>query len=210
MTKKILIIGCLVIVLGLGAFAWAVAAPRRQALDCLTQLKGVRVSRTTEADLLSRPFFQKSARLCTNNVCSYSLFATNTWLSLVHLAPATEIGVIVQVKDGLVFHVWVFGNIFFKDSISSVTLDQVPAGSSCGPRPCVTRDYRTKDRYSSHSISAVKVTFDENSDVSDQLSTGVNVSCLSRLRGCSSADELLPLAGRLGGSAAQPQPKANP
>src|SRR5205807_4030279 len=147
MKKKNLIAGCAIIAIGIAAFARAVTAPGREARDCLAQLNGVRVGKTTEAELLSRSFFQNSARHCSNNVCSYSLFAINEWPAKLRLAPSTEIGAIVQVQDGVVFHVWIFGVIFFKDSTASITLDQIASASSCGSKPCIKREYRSKERY---------------------------------------------------------------
>jgi hypothetical protein len=199
MKTKIFIAGCVILAIGLAAFARAVTAPSREAGDCLAQLNGVRVGKTTEAELLSKPFFQNSPRRCSNDMCFYNLFASNEWPAKLHLAPSTDIGIIVQVQDGVVFHLWVYGMIQFKDSTASLTLDQM-SSASCSLKPCIHRDFLDKTRYRPRTMSSVKVTFDGTSDIPDQMSTAVNVSCLYRLRGCSSVEELLPLAGRLANS----------
>jgi len=207
MKKKIFIAGCVIIAIGVAAFARAVTGPGREAQAFLTQLNGVRVGKTTEGELLSRPFFQNSPRRCSNDICFYNLFANNEWPARLHLAPSTSIGITVQVQDGMVFHVWVYGMIQFKDSTPSMTLDQM-SSPSCRLKPCIHRDFLDKTRYRPRTMSGVKVTFDGTSDIPDQMSTAVNVSCLYRLRGCSSIEELLPLAGRLANTAG-PAPSRN-
>jgi hypothetical protein len=186
--KKYLI---LIVMLGLiasGIFIrYQIVAPARAAARDLEAINGITVGKMTEAELLGRSAFQTADRHCIEADCFYHTERTNNVLWRMHLAPSTFFGTVVWVRDGMVAEVAVFIN---REGLTPIALDQktsLPA--ECTSNPCVKRLAPPNKKPVS-----IRVMFNNESDFRNRMPEALQTACLSRLHGCSSYQELIPLA----------------
>src|SRR4029077_17684208 len=183
-----------VIILGLvgcGVFVrYQIVAPARAAARDLDAVNGLTVGKTTEAELLGRSAFQTADLKCFQGVCVYSTVRENKLLNVVHLAPRTIFSTTVMVRDGIVIQVYVF---MTRKGLLPVTVAQttkLPTG--CAVSPCVKRPLP-----SARFARDISILFDNESEFRNRMPQMLNVTCLSRLRGCTAVSELMPLAKEL-------------
>jgi hypothetical protein len=198
--KKYLITIIVLGIVGGGVFIrHAVAAPARDAARNLAAINGLTVGQTTEAELLTRKEFQTMERTCFQADCFYRVETRNTFLSGLHLAPATRMSTAVAVRNGLVTGVLVFT---LRDGLTAVSLRQVsemPAG--CNSSPCVKRMVPPNKV-----LVGIAILFSSDSNIRNQMPEAVNGECFSRLFGCNTYAELLPITKNLDLEAAGQQP----
>jgi hypothetical protein len=166
---------------------YAIMAPAKAAARDLEAINGITVGKMTEAELLGRSAFQTADRRCIEADCFYHTERTNNVLWRMHLAPSTFFGTIVWVRNGMVAEVAVFIN---REGLTPLALDQktsLPA--ECASNPCVKRLAPPNKKPVS-----IRVIFNNESDFRNRMPEALQTACLSRLRGCSSYAELMPLA----------------
>jgi hypothetical protein len=104
--KKYIVPTIVVILVAAGIFIrYEIVAPARAAARDLEAINGITVGRTTEAELLGRPAFQKMDLQCSSGECFYHTQRTNHFLRMLGLAPRIFFGTAVMVRDGLVTQV---------------------------------------------------------------------------------------------------------
>jgi len=168
---------------------YAVRAPAQSAERCLAAINGLTVGKTTEAELLTRDEFQTIERRCFQGYCSYLLDARNTLLSKLHLAPRTSFWAMVSVRDGMVIGVTVSVT---RADLTPVTLVQMAKMPSwCTGSPCV------KPVPPNRMVPGISVMISNEAPIRNRLQDAVNSACLSRMRGCSSYAELMPITKQL-------------
>lgn len=179
------------IVLGLVAagifIRYEIIAPARAAARDLEAINGITVGKMTEAELLGRSAFQTALRYCAEANCIYHTERTNNFLKLLHLAPLTFFGTAVWVRDGMVVEVDVFVN---REGLTPISLSQkrsLPA--ECVSNPCVKRFVLPNKK-----LVKMQVLFTDESEFRNRMPEALQTACLSRLRGCSSSEDLMPLA----------------
>lgn len=172
-----------------------IAAPARDVAANLTAINGITVGQTTEADLLRRPQFQKLDRTCFGAECMYGMMVENRFLSRLHLAPRTSLWTMVMVRDGIVIKVSVIGWRFGSPGLS---LSQVIDVKDCDHSPCI-KDLITPNRV----FQSTRITFDNRSEIRNHMSEAVNSACLSRVHGCSTNPELMPVLRQISDRAAR-------
>ncbi len=169
---------------------YEIVAPARAAARDLEAINGLTVGKTTEAELLGRSAFQKMDRQCFQADCLYHTERTNRLLSALHLAPFTFFGTRVTVRDGMVTQVSVF---MANRRLPALSLTQkVPLPVECVSSPCVKRAVLP-----TKAIVGVMVLFDNESELRNRMMEAAQPACLSRLHGCSTYDELIPLSNGL-------------
>jgi hypothetical protein len=189
-------VAALVLVTGAALLvAHLIAAPARAAAADLAAVNGITVGQTTEADLLRRPQFQKLERTCFGADCLYRMVAENKFLHRLHLAPRTSLWTMVTVRDGIVIKVSVIGWRFGSPGLS---LSQVMDLKDCDHSPCI-KDLITPNRV----LQSTRITFDSRSEIRNHMPEAVNSECLSRLHGCSTNPELMPILPQISDRAAR-------
>jgi hypothetical protein len=189
--KKYLIPAILVAIVAGGIFfRYLILSPARALALDLQAINGITVGKTSEAELLGRPAFQTMDRRCFGANCDYHVERLNQFLSQLHLAPQMFVGTDVSVRDGMVTRVSVF---LARQGLTPVVISQnekLPAGCASGPcmKP-VTNMAKITFNF--------MITFDNQSELRNHIPELMNTACLSRLRGCNSYAELLPLANEL-------------
>ena len=180
-----------IIVLGLvaaGVFIrYEIVAPARAAARDLEAINGITVGKMTEAELLGRTAFQKVDRRCIEADCIYHTERTNDFLWRLHLAPSTFFGTAVWVRDGMVVQVAVF---ISREGLTPLSLSQktsLPA--DCTANPCVKQLVPPNKKPAS-----IKVMFTNESEFRNRMPEALQTACLSRMHGCGSYQELMPLA----------------
>jgi len=180
-----------IIALGLvaaGIFIWyQIVAPARAAARDLEAINGITVGKMTEAELLGRSAFQTVNRHCAEADCIYHTERMNNFLKLLHLAPSTFFGTAVWVRDGMVVQVEVFVN---REGLTPISFRQaraLPAG--CVSNPCVKPFVLPNKK-----LAKVQILFTDESEFRNRMPEAVQTACLSRMHGCSTNDELMPLA----------------
>lgn len=202
--NKYLLPTIVLILVAAGIFIrYEIVAPARAAALDLEAINGLTVGRTTEAELLGRSAFQKIDRQCFQADCLYHMETENKFLNRLHLAPATHMSTGVAVRDGLVTGVFVFT---MKAGLPAISLRQVlemPAG--CSSSPCVKRLV-----LATRVLASIAILFSSDSVIRNHLPEAVNGKCFSRLHGCNTYAELLPVTKNLNleGAAQQP-PQVN-
>jgi hypothetical protein len=112
---------------------------------------------------------------------------TNNFLKLLHLAPLTFFGTAVWVRDGMVVQVDVFVN---REGLTPISLSQKRAlPAECVSNPCVKHLVLPNKK-----LVKIQVLFTDESEFRNRMPEALQTACLSRLRGCSSYEELMPLA----------------
>lgn len=179
-------LAALVAVIGVAFWvAYGIAAPAKAAAANLAAINGITVGQTTEADLLRRSQFQELERTCFGAECMYGMMAENKFLNRVHLAPRTSLWTMVTVRDGVVIKVSVIG---WRVGSPGVSLSQVMDVKDCDHSPCI-KDLITPNRV----FQSTRITFHSRSEIRNHMPEAVNSACLSRLHGCQSNDELMPV-----------------
>ena len=169
---------------------YEIVAPARAAARDLDAINGLTVGKTTEAELLGRSAFQKIDRQCFQADCLYHTERTNRFLSTLRLAPFTFFGTRVTVRDGMLTQVSVF---MANRRLPALSLTQkVPLPVECVSSPCVKRAVLP-----TKAIVGVMVLFDNESELRNRMMEAAQPACLSRLHGCSTYDELIPLSNGL-------------
>jgi hypothetical protein len=177
--------------LGLGAsgiFIWyQIVAPARGAARDLEAINGITVGKTTEAELLSRPAFQKIDLQCSYGECFYHTQRANRFLRMLGLAPHTFLGTIVMVRDGMVTQVSVFMSNSTRPPLSFSQRMPLPAG--CASSPCVKPAIPP-----TKILASIMVVFNNESEFRNRMPEALQTDCLSRLHGCRTYEEFAPLA----------------
>jgi hypothetical protein len=186
--NKYIVPSIILILVAAGIFIrYEIVAPARAAARDLEAINGLTVGKTTEAELLGRNAFQKIDRLCFQADCLYHTERTNRLLSTLHLAPFTFFGIRVSVRDGMVTQVSVF---MANSGLPALSLTQKMAlPAECAFSPCVKRAILP-----TKAIVGIMVLFNNESDLRNRMMEAAQPACLSRLRGCSAYDELMPLS----------------
>jgi hypothetical protein len=185
--KKYLIPIVMLGLIAIGFFIrYAIVAPARAAARDLEAINGITVGKTTEAELLGRPAFQKMDRRCFQAECGYHAERMNTFLSSLGLAPRTFFGTAVMVRDGMVTQVSLFISNGTRPPLSLSQKMPLPAG--CASSPCVKPAIMP-----TKVLVSIMVVFNNESEFRSRMPEAIQTACLSRLHGCSSYDELMPL-----------------
>jgi len=186
--KKYLVPTIVIFLVAAGIFVrYEIVAPARAAARDLEAINGITVGKTTEAELLGRPAFQKMDRRCFQAECGYHTERMNTFLSSLGLAPRTFFGTAVMVRDGIVTQVSVFMS---NGTRPPLTLSQkIPLPAGCASSPCVKPAIPP-----TKVLVSIMVVFNNESEFRNRMPEAIQTACLSRLHGCSSYDELMPLA----------------
>lgn len=198
MKKKLVITAaCATLVLGTALYLRSVTlAPARAAARNLASINGLTVGKTTEAEFLTRPEFQTVEPLCVYGDCLYDAYAENTFLYRMHLAPRTGLSTMVKVHAGMVVGVTV---LEVRDGLPSLWIKQVPVmASDCSASPCVRRQVLP-----GKTLIGTSIEFGNDSPLRNHLPEFVNSACLSRIGGCDSYAELMPIARELNIDAAK-------
>jgi hypothetical protein len=183
-------------IVGVGIFLrYTIVAPARAAALDLTAINGLTVGQTTEVELLGRSAFQTVDRRCFEANCVYHTERTNNILSTLHFAPRTFFSTAVFVRDGLVTQVSV---VMHKSGLPAISITQtmkLPAG--CTASPCIRRGMLPGN----HQQTGIRIVFSNESDLRNRMPEAAQSACLSRLRGCNTYNELMPLAKELNAEA---------
>jgi len=190
--KKILITITFFGILGAGVLfiKHVIAAPARATERNLAAINRLTVGNTTEAELLARKEFQTVERKCFQDLCFYQMEAENVFLNRLHLAPVTRTLTVVRVRDGLVTEVLVFT---IRAGLPAISLRQVPKmPPGCGSSPCVQRRVLPNKV-----LVGIGITFSSESGIRNHIPEAVSSECLSRLHGCNTYAELMPITKNL-------------
>jgi hypothetical protein len=166
---------------------YAILAPAYAAARDLQAINGIAVGKMTEAELLGRSAFQTVDRHCAEADCIYHTERMNSFLRGLHLAPSTFFGTAVWVRNGMVVQVDVFVN---REGLTPIFLRQtraLPAG--CVSNPCVKPFVLPNKK-----LAKIQIMFTDESEFRNRMPEALQTACLSRMHGCSTNDELMPLA----------------
>jgi hypothetical protein len=166
---------------------YEIVAPARAAARDLEAINGITVGKTTEAELLGRLAFQKMDRRCFQAQCGYHTERMNTFLSQLGLAPRTFFGTAVMVRDGMVTQVSVYISNGARVPLS--LSQKMPLPEGCSSSPCVKPAILP-----TKVLVSIMVLFNNESEFRNRMAEAVQTACLSRIHGCSTYDELMPLA----------------
>jgi len=176
---------CLLLLAGAGLAIYLIAAPEKAAAANLAAINSLAVGQTTEAELLQRPKFQKIDRQCFGADCLYHMEVRNAFLSRFRLARQVTLSTIVEVRDGVVTGVSVR---VWRRGMPGLSLNQVIALSGCSSSPCIK-----KLILPTKVVVGNRIEFDNRSDIRNHMPEAVNTKCLSRLHGCATDLELMPI-----------------
>lgn len=186
--KKYLIPVAVLLLLGSVLFIrHAVAAPAKAAALDLEAINGITVGKTTEAELLSRSAFQTMDHRCFEADCVYHTERQNSLLSRLHMAPHMFLYTAVMVRYGTVTRVSVIVRRAGLLPVSVTQTSDLPAG--CAGDPC-----SQPLRVPSKAVMGNRILFSTGSDFRNRMPEAFEPMCLSRLRGCNTYEELVPLA----------------
>jgi hypothetical protein len=185
MKKYIALAIILVLIAAIIFIRYEIAAPAKAAAHDLEAINGIIVGKTTEAELLGRSAFQTIDRQCHEGACLYHMHAQNTFLNSLHLAPRTWMSIVVEVNNGMVTGVSV---MTMRWGLPPISLRQVATlPSECNSNPCVKRMVPPNKV-----LASIRVLFNGDSELRNQMPESVNPECFSRLHGCNTYAELLP------------------
>jgi hypothetical protein len=166
---------------------YAILAPAYAAARDLQAINGIAVGKITEAELLGRSAFQTVDRHCAEADCIYHTERMNNFLRGLHLAPSTFFGTAVWVRNGMVVQVDVFVN---REGLTPIRLSQKSAlPAECASNPCVKPFVLPNKK-----LAKIEIMFNNESDFRNRMPEALQTACLSRMHGCSTNDELMPLA----------------
>lgn len=180
----------------IGVLLYVIHAPARAAAQNLAAINGITVGQTTEADLLRRPQFQTLERNCSGPTCDYRMGVDNRLLSRLHLARPMSLWTMVEVNDGMVTRVSVLAWIRARPGAS---LRQVTELNDCPASPCMKQLIPPN-----HVLAGTQITFDSQSDIRNHIPEAVDAGCFSRIHGCGTAEEMMPLMREIRAKAAKP------
>jgi hypothetical protein len=176
-----------VVVAALIFVRYEIVSPARAAARDLDAINGITVGKTTEAEWLGRPAFQKMDLQCFTGDCFYHTERTNRFLGRLGLAPRTLVNTIVMVRDGMVTEVSVFMS---NGTRPPLTLSQrMTLLPGCASSPCVKPVVLP-----TKVMVNIMILFNNESEFRNRMPEAVQTACLSRIHGCSTYDELTPLA----------------
>jgi hypothetical protein len=186
--KKYLAPAIIVLLIAAGIFVrYQIMAPAWGAARDLEAINRITVGKTTEAELLGRPAFQKMDVQCSMGYCFYYTVRANHFLRKLGLAPPVFLGTRVVVRDGLATQVTVFISNGSLPGLSMSQKMELPA--ECVSSPCVKPAILP-----TKAIASVMVMFNNESEFRNRMPEAAQTACLSRLHGCSTYSELMPLA----------------
>lgn len=191
MRKYIVPTAVMTLVAALILIQYAIAAPARAAARDLEAINGITVGKMTEAELLGRSAFQAVDRHCIEADCVYHTERTNNLLKLLHLAPFTFFTTAVWVRNGMVVQVDVFVN---REGLTPISLSQKRAL----PAECVSNPCAKQLRLPSKKLVKIQIVFTDESEFRNRMPEALQTACLSRMHGCSTYNELMPLTRDLG------------
>jgi hypothetical protein len=166
---------------------YAILAPAYAAARDLKAINGIPVGKMTEAELLGRSAFQTVDRHCAEADCIYHTERMNNFLRGLHLAPSTFFGTAVWVRNGMVVQVDVFVN---REGLTPLRLSQKSAlPAECASNPCMKPFVLPNKK-----LAKIEIMFNNESDFRNRMPEALQTACLSRMHGCSTNDELMPLA----------------
>jgi hypothetical protein len=166
---------------------YAISAPAKAAARDLEAINGIAVGKMTEAELLGRSAFQTVDRHCAEADCIYHTERMNDFLRGLHLAPSTFFGTAVWVRNGMVVQVDVFVN---REGLTPIRLSQKSAlPAECVSNPCVKPFVLPNKK-----LAKIQIMFTDESEFRNRMPEALQTACLSRMHGCSTNDELMPLA----------------
>jgi hypothetical protein len=166
---------------------YAILAPAYAAARDLEAINGIAVGKMTEAELLGRSAFQTVDRHCAEADCIYHTERMNNFLRGLHLAPSTFFGTAVWVRNGMVVQVDVFVN---RKGLTPIRLSQKSAlPAECASNPCVKPFVLPNKK-----LAKIEIMFNNESDFRNRMPEALQTACLSRMHGCGSYQDLLPLA----------------
>jgi hypothetical protein len=166
---------------------YAISAPAKAAARDLEAINGIDEGKITEAELLGRSAFQTVDRHCAEADCIYHTERTNNFLKLLHLAPLTFFGTAVWVRNGMVVQIDVFVN---REGLAPIRLNQKTAlPAECVSNPCAKPFVLPNKK-----LAKIQIEFTDESDFRHRMPEALQTACLSRMHGCSSYEELMPLA----------------
>jgi hypothetical protein len=186
--KKYIVPTIILILVAVGiSIRYEIVAPARAAARDLEAINGITVGKTTEAELLGRPAFQKIDLQCSYGECFYHTQRANRFLQMLGLAPHTFFGTMVMVRDGMMTQVSVFMSNSTRPPLSFSQKMPLPAGCASSPyvKPAIPP---TKV------VVSIMVVFNNESEFRNRMPEAVQPACLSRLHGCRTYEELAPLA----------------
>jgi hypothetical protein len=187
MKKYIVPTVVLVFVAALIFIRYEIIAPARAAADDLEAINKITVGKTTEAELLGRSAFQKMGLQCSMGFCFYYTGRANHFLRKLGLAPPTFFGTRVVVRDGLVTEVSVYISNGTRVPLS--LSQKMPLPEGCSSNPCVKPAILP-----TKALVSIMILFNNESEFRNRMPEAIQTACLSRMHGCSSYDELMPLA----------------
>jgi hypothetical protein len=193
MTRKHSSLAVLAILMAGACFVlYLIAAPARAAAENLSAINDITVGQTTETDLWRHPEFKNQQPQCYGADCLYHLEAENQFLSRVHLARRTSLATVVKVREGLVTEVSV---IEWREGLPQLWLHQVAEKPECSSSPCLE-----KLVLPTKALVGLRITFDSHSDLRNRIPQSVNSECFSRIGGCKSDAEFMPVLKEVAGS----------
>jgi len=169
---------------------YEIVAPARAAARDLEAINGITVGKTTEAELLGRDAFQKMDVQCSMGYCVYYTGRANYFLRKLGLAPPVLFGTRVVVRDGLVTEVSVYISNGTRVPLS--LSQKMPLPEGCSSNPCVKPAILP-----TKALVSIMVVFNNESEFRNRMPEAIQTACLSRLHGCSTYEELTPLAREL-------------
>ncbi|MGZ4846135.1 MAG: hypothetical protein ACXVJ1_15615 [Candidatus Angelobacter sp.] len=198
--KKYLLPTIVLILVAAGIFIrYEIVAPARAAALDLEAINGLTVGRTTEAELLGRSAFQKIDRQCFQADCFYHMETENKFLNRLHLAPFTFFNTAVWVRNGMVVQVDVFVT---RAGLTPISLSQKRAlPAECASNPCAKHLVLPNKK-----LVKIQIMFTDESEFRNRMPEAVQTACLSRLHGCNTYAELLPVTKNLNLEGAAQQP----
>lgn len=185
--KYLVAVVVVVVVAGSSIFIrYTILTPTWEAASNLEAVNGLVVGQTTEAELLGRSAFQKIEESCSHGNCIYHMETDNSLLSKLHLAPKTRMATAVFVHNGLVSGVLVSTKKAGLPVISLRQIKEIPA--DCSSDPCIRR-LMPANRVA----AGISILFSNASAMHNHLPDAVNAGCFSRLRGCATSADLVPV-----------------
>ncbi|MCU1221554.1 MAG: hypothetical protein JWN42_2751 [Candidatus Angelobacter sp.] len=186
--KKYIVPSIVFIVIAAGIFVrYEIVGPARAAARDLEAINGITVGKTTEAELLGRAPFQKMGVQCSMGYCFYYTGRANHFLRKLGLAPRVFFGTRVVVRDGLVTEVSVYISNGTRVPLS--LSQKMPLPEGCSSNPCLKPAILP-----TKALVSIMILFNNESEFRNRMPEAIQTACLARLHGCSTYDELMPLA----------------
>lgn len=187
MTKrwKIIVMAAAIVI---GALLITLFIPSMRGRKCLNELTHVMVGQTTDSDLLKNPYFRNAVRECVDNKCSYAVRIDNHILVKLHLAPLSQLIASVNLENGIVSEVLIYGTVIRHNNAETwITWQQIAHAPDCEQAPCVK--FRRRNEKGPALWAATLI----YGGPGNHLGNAINVNCLSRIGGCKDAAEFMPL-----------------